>query len=82
MQNSNCKKVGVFQKKITINDDKISPMKLFISKICVFFSYLVKSFIKIASKPKQIAPKIETNATGSTYRLEKSGLIKLKHLQK
>ena len=78
MQNSNCKKVGVCQKKITINDDKISPMKLFISKICVFFSYLVKSFIKIASKPKQIAPKIETNATGSTYRLEKSGLIKIK----
>ena len=66
MQNSSCKKVGVCQKKITINDDKISPMKLFINKICVFFSYLVKSFIKIASNPKQIAPKIETNATGST----------------
>ena len=78
MQNSNCKKVGVCQKKITINDDKISPMKLFISRICVFFSYLVKSFIKIASNPKQIAPKIETNATGSTYRLEKSGLINTK----
>ena len=78
MQNSNCKKVGVCQKKITINDDKINPMKLFISKICVFFSYLVKSFIKIASKPKQIAPKIDTNATGSTYRLEKLGLIKIK----
>ena len=74
MQNSNCKKVGVCQKKITINDDKISPMKLFISKICVFFSYFVKSFIKIASKPKQIAPKIETNATGSTYRLKKTGI--------
>ena len=78
MQNSNCKKVGVFQKKITINDDKINPMKLFISKICVFFSYLVKSLIKIASKPKQIAPKIEINATGSTWRIEKSGLIKIK----
>ena len=78
MQNSNCKKVGVCQKKITINDDKINPMKLLISKICVFFSYLVKSFINIASKPKQIAPKIETNAIGSMYRLEKSGLIKIK----
>ena len=53
-------------------------MKLFISKICVFFSYLVKSLIKIASKPKQIAPKIEINATGSTWRMEKSGLIKIK----
>ena len=54
----------MFARKKTINDDKISPMKLFISKICVFFSYLVKSFIKIASNPKQIAPKIETNAIG------------------
>ena len=77
MQNSSCKKVGVCQKKITINDDKISPMKLFINNICVFFSYLVKSLIKIASKPKQIAPKIEINATGSTWRIEKSGLIKI-----
>ena len=25
MQNSNCKKVGVCQKKITINDDNINP---------------------------------------------------------
>ena len=74
MQNSNCKKVGVCQKKITINDDKISPMKLFINNICVFFSHLVKSLIKIASNPKQIAPKIETNATGSMYRFKKSGL--------
>ena len=78
MQKSSCKKVGVCQKKITINDDKISPMKLFINNICVFFSYLVKSLIKIASKPKQIAPKIEINATGSTWRLDKSGLIKIK----
>ena len=78
MQNSSCKKVGVCQKKITINDDKISPMKLFINNICVFFSYLVKSLIKIASKPKQIAPKIEINATSSMWRLEKSGLIKIK----
>ena len=77
MQNSSCKKVGVCQKKITINDDKISPMKLFINNICVFFSYLVKSLIKIASNPKQIAPKIEINATGSTWRIEKSGLIKI-----
>ena len=78
MQNSSCKKVGVCQKKITINDDKISPMKLFINNICVFFSYLVKSLIKIASKPKQIAPRIEINATGSTWRMEKLGLIKIK----
>ena len=78
MQNINCKKVGVCQKKITINDDKISPMKLFINNICVFFSYFVKSFIKIASKPKHIAPKIEINAAGSTWRMEKSGLIKIK----
>ena len=78
MQNSSCKKVGVCQKKITINDDKISPMKLFINNICVFFSYLVKSLIKIASKPKQIAPKIEIIATGSTWRMEKLGLIKIK----
>ena len=78
MQKSSCKKVGVCQKKITINDDKISPMKLFINNICVFFSYLVKSLIKIASKPKQIAPKIEINATGSTWRMEKLGLIKIK----
>ena len=78
MQNSSCKKVGDCQKKITINEDKISPIKLFINNICVFFSYLVKSLIKIASKPKQIAPKIEINATGSTWRMEKSGLIKIK----
>ena len=68
----------MFAEKITINDDKISPMKLFINNICVFFSYLVKSLIKIASKPKHIAPKIEINATGSTWRIEKSGLIKIK----
>ena len=78
MHNNSCKKVGVCQKKITINDDKINPIKLLINNICALFSYLVKSLIKIASKPKQIAPRIETNATGSTYRLEKSGLIKTK----
>ena len=82
MQNSSCKKVGVCQKKITINDDKISPIKLFINNICVFFSYLVKSLIKIASKPKQIAPKIDNNDTGSTCRLEKSGLINTKAPEK
>ena len=49
-------------------------MKLFINNICVFFSHLVKSLIKITSNPKQIAQKIETNAAGSMYRLEKSGL--------
>ena len=78
MHNNSCKKVGVCQKKITINDDKINPIKLLINNICALFSYLVKSLIKIASKPKQIAPRIETNATGSTYRLEKSGLINTK----
>ena len=77
MHNSSCKNVGVCQKKITINDDKIKPIKLLINNICVFFSYLVKSFINIASKPRQIAPKIETIAIGSTYKLEKSGLIKI-----
>ena len=78
MHNNNCKKVGFCQKKITINDDKINPIKLLINNICAFFSYLVKSLIKIASKPKQIAPKIEINAIGSTCRLENSGLIKIK----
>ena len=77
IQKSSCKNVGVAQKKKTIIDDKIRPMKLFINNICVFFSYLVKSLIKIASNPKQIAPKIETNATGSMYKFKKSGLIKI-----
>ena len=53
MHNNSCKKVGVCQKKITINDDKINPIKLLINNICAFFSYLVKSLIKIASNPKQ-----------------------------
>ena len=44
----------------------------------MFLSYLVKSLINIASKPKQIAPKIEINATGSKYNSEKLGLIKIK----
>ena len=78
MHNSSCKNVGVCQKKITINDDRIKPIKLLINNICVFFSYLVKSFINIASKPRQIAPKIETIAIGFTYKLEKLGLIKIK----
>tara|TARA_Y100001958_G_C20737550_1_gene227687 strand:- start:102 stop:428 length:327 start_codon:yes stop_codon:yes gene_type:complete len=40
-------------------------------------SYLVKSLINIASNPKQMAPKIEINATGSKYNSEKLGLIKI-----
>ena len=77
IQKTSCKNVGVCQKNITINDDKINPIKLLINNICVFFSYLVKSLINIASKPKQIAPNIETNATGLTYSSEKLGLIKI-----
>ena len=54
MQNKNCKKFGVIQKKRTTDEDKIKPIKLFTNKICMPLSYLVKSLIKIASKPKQI----------------------------
>ena len=43
----------------------------------MFLSYLVNSLINIASKPKQMAPKIEINATGSKYDTEKLGLIKI-----